>query len=182
MSGDALRDRLLPVVAAFAAPALYGLLMRPRLLTWGATGDEASAAYPGDGLVPEPDGGATMATTFPAPPERVWPCLAQMGGHRGGWYSWDWLDNNGEPRAARIVPEWQSLEEGQHLHRVAAPKWQPRIETLAGGHRVSSTTCALASGRRLDLSAGTGRPRVSRSGGGRGSASSAARCRKAMDC
>jgi proline iminopeptidase len=48
-----------------------------------------------------------------------------MGGHRGGWYSWDRLDNNGEPSAARIVPEWQSLKEGQHLYRVAAPKWQP---------------------------------------------------------
>jgi hypothetical protein len=124
MSGYEWRGRLLPVVAAFAAPALYGLLVRPRLLTWGATGDEASAAYPGDGLVPEPDGGATMATTFPAPPEMVWPWLAQMGGHRAGWYSWDWLDNNGERSAARIVPEWQSLEEGQHLNRVAAPKWQ----------------------------------------------------------
>jgi hypothetical protein len=30
------------------------------------------------------------------------------------------LDNNGERSADRIVPEWQNLEEGQHLHR--APK------------------------------------------------------------
>jgi hypothetical protein len=83
--------------------------------TWGATRNETSCAYPGDELVPDPDGGATMATMLPAPPERVWPWLVQMGGDRAGWYSWDQVDNNGEPSADRIVPEWQSLEEGQHL-------------------------------------------------------------------
>jgi hypothetical protein len=72
-------------------------------------------ASPGDELVPDPDGGATMATTLPAAPERVWPWLVQMGGDRAGWYSWDRLDNNGEPSADRITPEWQSLEEGQCL-------------------------------------------------------------------
>ena len=77
--------------------------------------------YPGDELVPDPDGGATMATFLPAPPERVWRWLVQMGGGRAGWYSWDWLDNNGRPSANRIVPEWQSLKQGQHLARVSAP-------------------------------------------------------------
>jgi len=38
-----------------------------------------------------------------------------MGGGRGGWYSWDWLDNNGKPSAARITPGWQSLDVGQQL-------------------------------------------------------------------
>src|SRR5438046_9842004 len=56
-----------------------------------------------------------MATALPAPPERIWPWLVQMGGGRGGWYSRDWLDNNGEPSADRIVPEWQSLEVGRQL-------------------------------------------------------------------
>jgi hypothetical protein len=47
-----------------------------------------------------------------------------MGGDRGGWYSWDWLDNNGEPSADRTVPEWQSLDEEQHLYRVPkGPNW-----------------------------------------------------------
>lgn len=121
MSGHRSRARLLTLVAASAVPVLYAWLVRPRLLTWGATRAETSHAYPGDDLVPDPDGGATMATTLPAPPEKVWPWLAQMGGGRGGWYSWDWLDNNGQPSADRIVPEWQSLEAGQHLYRVAAP-------------------------------------------------------------
>ena len=58
---------------------------------------------------PIPDSGATMATTLPAPPETVWAWLVQMGGGRGGWYSWDWVDNKGVPSADRIVAEWQSL-------------------------------------------------------------------------
>jgi hypothetical protein len=121
MSGRRSRARLRTLVPAFAVPVLCVLLVRPRLLNWGATRDETSHAYPGDDLVPDPDGGATMATTLPAPPEKVWRWLAQMGGGRGGWYSWDWLDNNGRPSADRIVPEWQSLEAGRHLYRVAAP-------------------------------------------------------------
>jgi hypothetical protein len=85
------------------------------MLTWGATAEEATCRYPGDELVPDPDGGATMAAVLPAPPGKIWPWLVQMGGGRGGWYSWDWVDNNGKPSADRIVPEWQSLEVGQQL-------------------------------------------------------------------
>ncbi|MFD5256362.1 hypothetical protein ACFWM5_26450 [Streptomyces bobili] len=107
--------RLLPLFAASAALALYTLRYRPRLLTWGATPDETTRAYPGDELVPEADGTSTMATTLPAPPEEVWPWLVQMGGDRAGWYSWDRLDHYGEPSADRIAPEWQNLEEGQRL-------------------------------------------------------------------
>jgi hypothetical protein len=121
MSGHRPGGRLLLVAAAVTAPVVYALWIRPRLLTWGATPDETTRTYPGDELVPDPDGGgATMATTLAAPPERVWAWLVQMGGDRGGWYSWDWLDNNGDPSADRIVPEWQNIEVGQHLYR--APK------------------------------------------------------------
>ena len=38
----------------------------------------------------------------------VWPWLVQMGaGSRGGWYSYDWLDNGRQPSARRIVPTLQ---------------------------------------------------------------------------
>jgi proline iminopeptidase len=93
----------------------YGQVVRPRLLRWGATGEEASRTFPGDELVPYPDGQTTMATTLPARPEEVWAWLQQMGCDRAGWYSWDRLDNGGRPSARRIVPEWQDLREGRHL-------------------------------------------------------------------
>lgn len=116
MSARRSTARLRLLAAASAGLVLYALRIRPRLLTWGATTQEATRTYPGDALVLEPDGGATMATTLPAPAEAVWSWLVQMGGDRGGWYSWDLLDNNGRPSTDRIVPEWQSLQVGQHLH------------------------------------------------------------------
>jgi len=98
-----------------AVPAIYVLCVRPRMLTWGAMPDEVLGPYPGDEMFPRPNGGATMATTIAAPPAQVWPWLAQMGGDRGGWYSWDRIDNNGRPSVDRLVPEWQDLHEGQRL-------------------------------------------------------------------
>ena len=56
-----------------------------------------------------------MAAILPAPPGKVWPWLVQMGGGRAGWYSRDWLDNNGKPSADRIAPGWQSLDVGMQL-------------------------------------------------------------------
>ncbi|WP_354637178.1 hypothetical protein [Kitasatospora camelliae] len=122
MSGHRVALGSAVLTTAAVTLALHGLVLRPRMLTWGATSDEVSRVYPGDDLIPEADSSSTMATTLPAPPEQVWPWLVQMGGDRGGWYSWDRLDHMGEPSADVIVPEWQSLEEGQRLN--AAPDGQ----------------------------------------------------------
>lgn len=56
-----------------------------------------------------------MAVTIDAPPHRVWPWLVQMGGDRGGWYSWDHLDNAGRPSARKVHPEWQDISVGEYL-------------------------------------------------------------------
>jgi hypothetical protein len=80
--------RLLYLAAATAVPVLYAVGMRPRMLTWGATREETVRPYPGDELVADPDSEATMSTTLSVLPERVWRWLVQMGGGRGGWYSW----------------------------------------------------------------------------------------------
>ena len=42
----------------------------------------------------------------------IWPWFVQMGWRRGGWYSYDGLDNGGVPSATRIVPELQRVEVG----------------------------------------------------------------------
>lgn len=56
-----------------------------------------------------------MAVTIEAPPTQVWPWLVQMGGDRGGWYSWDRLDNGGRPSAREVHPEWQDLALGDYV-------------------------------------------------------------------
>ncbi len=157
MSRHRPRVRLLALAVGCAAPVLCAPLIRPRMLTWGATPDESTRGYPGDELVPDPDGGATMATTLLAPPERVWPWLVQMGGGRGGWYSWDWVDNKGEPSADRIVPEWQSLEVGRQL-RGPTNRW---IVVVVEPNRtlVLQSSYELPSGQSFDPQSGP-RPRV----------------------
>ncbi|WP_063053529.1 hypothetical protein [Nocardia arthritidis] len=102
----------------FSATALAAaaLVARHRALRWGATPEEVAAEYPGDALIPNPSARSTMATTLPAPPERVWPWLVQMGTDRGGFYSWDRLDNGGKPSANEIVPRWQELREGDRVN------------------------------------------------------------------
>ncbi|WMT73384.1 SRPBCC family protein [Bradyrhizobium sp. Ash2021] len=67
---------------------------------------------PADWLVPAPMGTVTHAVTINAPPERVWPWLAQMGAGRAGWYSYDWIDNGGHPSANFIRPEYQHVAQG----------------------------------------------------------------------
>jgi hypothetical protein len=119
MRGQRPGARVLSLAAACAVPVLYARWVRPRLLTWGATHAETTGAYPGDELMPDPAHCSTMATTLPAPPERVWPWLVQMGYDRAGWYSWDKLDHGGKPSACRIVPGWQNLHEGDRVNSMA---------------------------------------------------------------
>jgi hypothetical protein len=94
---------------------VYKRVIRPWQLTWGATPDEVARAMPGDDLVERPTLCATRAITIAAPPERIFPWLVQVGVHRGGWYSYDWLDNLGRPSARRVHAEFQQVEPGQLL-------------------------------------------------------------------
>ena len=67
-------------------------------------------ALPGDELVPVPDLAATRAITVAAPAAAVWPWLTQLGQNRGGFYSYDWLENLmglGIHSANAIRPELQ---------------------------------------------------------------------------
>lgn len=77
--------------------------------------DEAQATLPGDERIANAKAQATHAITIDAAPERVWPWLVQMGCGRGGWYSYDLLDNGGRPSATAIIPELQQLAVGDVL-------------------------------------------------------------------
>jgi hypothetical protein len=78
-----------------------------------ATNNERIRALPGDDLITTPVGSLTHAITLRSRPRDVWPWLVQMGaGTRGGWYSYDALDNGGRPSAIRIVPELQRIAVG----------------------------------------------------------------------
>ena len=71
-----------------------------------------------DQIIPDPLFTSTHAITIDAPPDQVWPWIAQMGAGRAGWYSWDLIDNGGAPSARRVVPELQTLAPGDVMPAV----------------------------------------------------------------
>jgi hypothetical protein len=106
------------VVAAVIAALISGFvfaLYQPWSTQWGSTGAERVGPMPGDNLVA--DGGQwTRSITINAPPEQVWPWLAQIGVDKGGFYTFDWAEQlAGDPvhNTDRIHPEWQTLRQGQ---------------------------------------------------------------------
>jgi hypothetical protein len=78
-----------------------------RAMRSGATAEEIASASTGEEWfddVPGPRVRIVRAISIDAPPETVWPWLAQSG--RGaGWYSWERLDNGGRASARHIV-QW----------------------------------------------------------------------------
>lgn len=95
--------------------ALYLIVVRPRLVRWGASDEEVVRPFPGQDIVPGGQRSATMAVTIDAPPEQVWPWLLQMGTDRGGWCSWDRLDDFERRSTDRLHPEWREVKVGDHL-------------------------------------------------------------------
>jgi hypothetical protein len=118
---SATRDRATRAATFAFAVAGSGALVsagRRRLLRWGATDGEIAAVQPGDELIADADVTATRAITIRRSPEVVWPWVAQLGQGRGGFYSYDKLENLlgfDIHSAARVVPEWQQLEVGDEV-------------------------------------------------------------------
>jgi hypothetical protein len=83
-----------------------------------ATVAERGRSLPADRLVPEPIFTSTHAITIDAPPEAVWPWIAQMGAGRAGWYSWDGIDNGGQPSSTNILPALQTVAPGDVMPSV----------------------------------------------------------------
>jgi hypothetical protein len=69
----------------------------------------------GDELLPDAAAQVTDGITIAARPEAIWPWLVQMGCRRAGYYSYDALDNGGEPSAREIHPELQRIRVGDIL-------------------------------------------------------------------
>jgi len=101
------------VVATFA-------LLRPWTRTWGATEAEVERTLPGDELIERVPSDWTHGATIDAPPEEVWPWIAQIGDDRGGFYSYTFVENlmMGEEvyhNANRILPQFQNPQPGEGM-------------------------------------------------------------------
>jgi len=67
-------------------------IVRPWHTNWGATKDEQTRSLPGDQFVTS-GSQSTHAITINAPSSLVWKWVAQLGQDRGGFYSYDILEN-----------------------------------------------------------------------------------------
>lgn len=102
--------------ATFAV--LFALLVtvyEPWQRTWGATHEEVNRIIPGDAIVQDPTFNATRAVTIDGCSDEIWPWIIQIGYQRAGFYSHDWIDNDGIQSAERIIPEYQHLRVGDTI-------------------------------------------------------------------
>jgi hypothetical protein len=107
------------LLAIGGAVAVGVALVRARCLRWGATDEELKVGLPGDELVGAADLTATRAVTVRAGADVVWPWIAQLGQGRGGFYSYDFLENLvgcDIHSAERVVSDWQSVVVGDAVH------------------------------------------------------------------
>lgn len=120
------------VLAALEGAALivWNLVATPFIgrgrLRWGTVGTEASDSLPGDEFVPEPKWSYTLGISVDASPEAVWPWIAQIGQGRGGFYTYQTLENMAGCRitnTTEILPEHQHPAVGEdiYLHPTAPP-------------------------------------------------------------
>ncbi|MFN2152957.1 MAG: SRPBCC family protein [Anaerolineales bacterium] len=103
------------IAAGAAAVAAYISTIRPWHLRWGSTDEEVIKPLPGDHLVPNAKLTATHAITIHASPAQIWPWLVQIGQGRGGFYSYDWIENSmglDIQTVKQIRPEFQDLKVG----------------------------------------------------------------------
>jgi hypothetical protein len=108
-----------------------------RLASGGLERSAVETAMPGDQLIPDADVTSMRGITIRCAPNAVWPWIAQLGQTRGGFYSYDWLENLvgcAIHNADRIVPEWQQPRVGDDVQ--LAPGVPLTIAVLDPGHAV----------------------------------------------
>lgn len=106
--------------AAVMLAAMFTPFLRSGQRHWGVDEAVAGRTYPGDERIPSPRSFWTHGIEIDAPVEAVWPWIAQIGADRGGFYSYQWLENMvgcGVQNAERIHPEWEvTVGGGLRLH------------------------------------------------------------------
>jgi hypothetical protein len=122
-----------------AAAALVAVIRRSSL-RWGATPHERVRALPGDGLMLRAHLQSTRAVTVDAGADDVWPWIAQLGQGRGGFYSYDRLENllGCDMHSSDVVlPQWQNAVVGDEVR--LAPEMPLTVAVADAGHALVLT-------------------------------------------
>ncbi|WP_334443376.1 SRPBCC family protein [Micromonospora sp. CPCC 206060] len=114
----------------------------------------------GDELVSDPDLTSTRAITIRAGADDVWPWIVQLGQDRGGFYSYDALENLvgcNIHSANAVNPDWQHLDVGDSVKLApevaltVAVAEAPRTLVLQGGVLPGAATAPYAFTWAFDL-------------------------------
>ncbi len=119
---------VLTLVVLIGLTVLLVVLLTPWMDRWGATDAELAAQLPGDGLVPAPAATYVHAITIQAPAEEIYPWLVQLGAEKGGFYSYELLENMvgcDIHNADRIHEEWQNIQVGDQVKMTAGEAGPP---------------------------------------------------------
>lgn len=152
------RDRA--EACAGGAIMIAGLLtpfLRGRRSHWGIDARSAARRSPGDELVPQPLWSWTHGVEVDAPATDVWPWVAQIGADRGGFYSYQWLENllGCQVRNAETIhPEWAARPGGELRLHPSAPAL--RIVSVDPGRSLVAYMPPVPGMR--DAGAGSGEP------------------------
>jgi hypothetical protein len=131
--------------------------LRPVRSHWGLDAAVADRSFPGDELIPEPRWSWTHGVEIDGDPDDVWPWVAQIGADRGGFYSYQWLENLagcGVRNAETVHPEWAHQVGDQLLLHPKAPGMAV-VEVEAGHHLLAYDRSVRIAPER---SAGAGAP------------------------
>lgn len=105
-------------VSQIAANALLYPLLHKWRIRWGSAEEERALHLPGDELVAEPQWTYNHAISIDAPRSAVWPWLVQLGQGRGGFYSYEGLENLVGCQIRNVMeirPELQNLSVGDKI-------------------------------------------------------------------
>jgi len=130
-------DRTALVVAGIVGPTVAAVRFRHWSQQWGAEPKEIAAVLPGDELIPNPFYLTTRAITIHATPAVVFAWLVQLGQGRGGFYTFDRLENLiglNIHSVDRIVPELQRVKVGDIVPLSAIGG--PAVVEIKGGARL----------------------------------------------
>ncbi len=103
---------------AVAAGAVAVASLRMRSLRWGATDHERGEVLPGDEVLDRARLVSTRAITIGSGRWDVWSWIAQLGQGRGGFYSYDFVENLigcDIHSADTVVAEWQDIAVGDEI-------------------------------------------------------------------
>jgi hypothetical protein len=124
------------LIGVFAVAGAAYIVANMSWLEWDNTDEDVQTTMPGDNLTSHPNWTYTHAITINAPADRIFPWVDQIGQDRGGFYSYDILENLAGCKIRntdRIHPEWQYKGDGTET-MILHPKMPPlRIEKVIPG-------------------------------------------------